>query len=104
MHGPNYGYNDQHAVIVLNDDGEGSGKALALARYMKNEHQNGYVFGKGAIDDKDCAFETVGSAFDCLAFAAAIQTFMYRLAVDGGRDFSILGIHAKMNSYFQSHS
>lgn len=104
MHGPNYGYNGQHAVIVLNNGGEGSGKALALARYMKNEHQNGYVFGVGTIDGKDCAFETEGSAFDCLAFAAAIQVFMYRLAVDGGRDFSILGVHAKMNSYFQSHS
>lgn len=104
MHGPNYGYNGQHAVIVLSGGGRGSDQALALARYMKNEHDNGYVFGVGAMDDKDLAFKPAGGAFECLEFAAAIQTFMYRLAVDGGRDFSILGVHAKMNSYFQSHS
>lgn len=104
MHGPNYGYNYNHAVFVLNDGGFGNDRALALARYMKNEHQNGYVIGKGAIDDNDLGFEPAGGPFMCLEYAAAIQVLMYRLAVDGGRDFSILGIHAKMNSYFQSHT
>ena len=104
MHGPNYGYNDNHAVIVLNDGGRDSEKALALARYMRNEHGNGYVIGVGARDDHDLGFEPAGGPFCCLEFAAAIQVFMYRLAVDGGRDFSILGVHAKMNSYFNSHT
>lgn len=104
MHGPNYGYNHNHAVFVLNDGGFGNGKALALAEYMKKEHGNGYIIGKGAMDEKDLAFEPAGGPFSCLEYAAAIQVLMYRLAVDGGRDFSILGIHAKMNSYFQSHT
>ena len=104
MHGPNYGYNDNHAVIVLNDGGKDSEKALALARYMKNEHSNGYVIGVGAADDKDLGFTPAGGLFCCLEFAAAVQVFMYRLAVDGGRDFSIKGIHAKMNSYFNAHT
>lgn len=104
MHGPNYGYNYNHAVFVLNDGGFGNDRALALARYMKNEHQNGYVIGRGAIDDKDLGFEPAGGPFMCLEYAAAVQVLMYRLAVDGGRDFSILGVHAKMNSYFQSHT
>ncbi len=104
MHGPNYGYNYNHAVFVLNDGGTGNDRALALARYMKNEHGNGYVIGVGATDEKDLAFVPAGGAFLCLEYAAAVQVLMYRLAVDGGRDFSILGIHAKMNSYFQSHT
>ncbi len=104
MHGPNYGYNYNHAVFVLNDGGFGNDRALALARYMKNEHQNGYVIGRGAMDDIDLGFEPMGGSFMCLEYAAAIQVLMYRLAVDGGRDFSILGVHAKMNSYFQSHT
>ncbi|MBR6570256.1 MAG: SIS domain-containing protein, partial [Clostridia bacterium] len=45
MHGPNYGYNSNDAIIILNDRAKGAEKALALARYMKNEHDNGYIFG-----------------------------------------------------------
>ena len=103
MHGPNYGYNYNCAVFVLNDGRVGKQKAAALAKYMKNEHGNGYIIGAGALDEKDLGFTPVGGPFESLEFAAAVQVLMYRLAVDGGRDFSILGIHAKMNSYFQSH-
>ena len=103
MHGPNYGYTNDDAVIFLNDGAPGSEKGLSLARYMKNEHGNGYVFGLGALDEKDLSFDPAGGAFDVLEFAAAVQVFMYRLAVDGGRDFSVLGIHAKMNGYFNAH-
>ncbi len=104
MHGPNYGYNYNHAVFVLNDGGFGNDKALALAEYMKKEHGNGYIIGVGAMDENDLGFTPAGGPFMCLEYAAAIQVLMYRLAVDGGRDFSILGVHAKMNSYFQSHT
>lgn len=103
MHGPNYGYNSSDAVIILNDGAKGTEKALALARYMKNEHENGYVFGLGAIDGKDLSFTPAGGDFACLEFAAAIQTFMYRLAEDGGRDMTIRDPHTVMYSYFNSH-
>lgn len=103
MHGPNYGYNDNDAVIILNDGARGTEKALALARYMKNEHGNGYIFGLNALDSNDLSFTPAGGEFCCLEFAAAVQTFMYRLAVDGGRDFTITGVHSVMNSYFNSH-
>ena len=71
---------------------------------MKNEHKNGYVVGIGAMDDKDLAFEPKGGVFSCLEFAAAIQVFMYRLAVDGGRDFFAPNEHTVMDSYFTSHN
>lgn len=104
MHGPNYGYNFNHAVIVLNNGGRDSHKALQLAKYMKNENRNGYVIGVDSIDDHDLAFEPKGGAFDCLEFAAAVQVFMYRLAVDGGRDFFAPNEHGKMEQYFNSHN
>lgn len=104
MHGPNYGYNYNHAVFVLSHQGVCYDKGLALAEYMKKEHDNGYIIGQGAMDEKDLSFEPVGGDFDCLLYASAIQVLMYRIAVDGGRDFSILGVHKKMNSYFQSHT
>ena len=104
MHGPNYGYNHNHAVIVLNNGGRDSKKALQLAKYMKNEHKNGYVVGLGTLDDKDLAFEPKGGAFDCLEFVAAMQVFMYRLSVDGGRDFFAPNEHTVMESYFNSHN
>ena len=104
MHGPNYGYNHNHAVIVLNNGGRDEKKALQLAKYMKNEHKNGYIVGLGTLDDKDLAFEPKGGAFACLEFAAAMQVFMYRLAVDGGRDFFAPNEHSVMESYFNSHN
>lgn len=104
MHGPNYGYNGNDAVIILNDGAPGTEKALALARYMKNEFSNGYIFGLNTIDDRDLAFTPAGGDFCCLEFAAAVQTFMYRLATDGGRDFTIIDKHEVMYSYFNSHT
>lgn len=104
MHGPNFGYNSNDAVIILNDGAPGTEKALALARYMKNEFNNGYIFGLNAIDSLDLAFTPAGGDFCCLEFAAAVQTFMYRLATDGGRDFSIIDKHEVMYSYFNSHT
>lgn len=104
MHGPNYGYNSNDAVIILNDGAPGTEKALALARYMKNEFSNGYIFGLHTIDDLDLAFTPAGGDFCCLEFAAAVQTFMYRLATDGGRDFRIIDRHEVMYSYFNSHT
>jgi len=103
-HGPNYGYDHNVAVVVLNGGGAGEKTALALARYMKNELHNGYIVGKGAIDDNDLAFEPKGGSYACLEFAAAIQVFMYRLAVDGGRDFSVPPTHTVMDTYFSSHT
>lgn len=104
MHGPNYGYNSNDAVIILNDGAPGCEKALGLARYMKNELHNGYIFGLNAIDSQDLAFIPAGGDFCCLEFAAAVQTFMYRLATDGGRDFAIVDKHEVMYSYFNSHT
>lgn len=104
MHGPNFGYNHNHAVIVLNDGTHDSYKSLQLARYMKDVYQNGYVIGCGAIDQHDLGFEPQGGPFACLEFAAAVQVFMYRLAVDGGRDFMGPPEHGKMGEYFHSHS
>lgn len=84
MHGPNFGYNHNHAVLVLNGGGRGADKALALARYRKDVYGNGYVIGEGAIDGRDLGFVPRGGPFACLKFAAAVQVFMYRLAMDGG--------------------
>ena len=103
MHGPNFGYNDNDALIVLYNGAPGSEKALALARYMKNEHHNGYVFGTETIDEHDLPIQPQGGPFFALEYAAAVQTFMYRLAVDGGRDFSVQETNQVMKSYFDSH-
>ena len=104
MHGPNYGYNQDDALILLNDGAPGTKKGIALARYMKNEMHNGYIFGLGALDALDLSFTPMGGDFCCLEFAAAVQTFMYRLATDGGRDFRIIDKHEVMYSYFNSHT
>ncbi len=104
MHGPNYGYNHNHAVILLNNGGRDEQKLLKLAKYMKNEHKNGYIVGLSTLDDKDLPLNAKGGVFACLEFAAAVQVFMYRLSVDGGRDFFAPNEHTVMESYFNSHN
>ena len=104
IHGPNYGYNHNHCVIVLNDGGRENQKATALASYMKNEMKNGFVVGVNANGKDDLSFEPKGGAFLCLEFAAVVQVIAYRLGHDGGRDLFAPHNNSVMESYFVSHS
>lgn len=103
IHGPNFGYNHSHCVIVLNDGGVENTKARALGRYMKNEMHNGFIVGAGTVDDQDLPFEPQGKDFCCLEFSAVIQVLAYRLASDQGRDLFVPSDHSVMNGYFRSH-
>ena len=104
IHGPNYGFNHRHCVVVLNDGGPEDRKAVALAKYMKFEKNNGYIVGKSAINETDLAFEPLGNAFCCLEFAAVVQVMSYRLAEEQGRDLFAPHDNSVMDSYFMSHS
>ena len=103
MHGPNYGYTGRHCVIVLNDGGRQSGKALSLARYMKNELHNGYVIGAEVADDEDLKIDFASINFRVLEMSAAVQTMAYFLTIDGGRDLTKPTDHKVMYSYFSTH-
>lgn len=103
MHGPNYGYNENHCVVVLNDGGSESAKALSLARYMKEVFHNGLVVGTEVVDDKDLKLDIKGRDFACLEFSAVPQVMAYFLAEDGGRDLTIRDPHTVMYSYFNTH-
>lgn len=104
LHGPTYGYNHNHCVIVLNAGGWDSQKAAALGKYMKYEKQNGYIVGVDTANEQDFAFEPAGGAFCCLEFAAIVQTLAYRLALAQGRDLFAPHDNRVMNNYFKSHS
>ncbi len=104
IHGPNYGFNHNHCVIVLNAGGVDQGKAIALSRYMRLEKGNGFLVGLGAEAPEDLAFEPQGGAFCCLEFAAVVQVLAFRLALDQGRDLYAPHDNSVMESYFRSHS
>ena len=104
MHGPNYGLNSRHCVIVLDDGALDSDRALALAQYMKKEFGNGLVAGPHVLDDNDLKVDPGCGPFDCLAYAAAVQILSFRLAQDCGRDLLAPHDNHVMNSYFVSHS
>ena len=104
IHGPNYGYNQNHCVIVLNDGGRENDKAVALGRYVKNELKNGFIIGKNTADEKDFPFEPQGGPFLALEFASVIQVMAYKLAYDGGRDLMAPHDNRIMYSYFTTHS
>lgn len=103
LHGPNYGYNYNHCVIVLNHGGCSSDKALRLARWVKDVYHNALVIGKPVVDDRDFPIDLVGGDFDCLEIAPVVQIIAYRLAVDSGRDLFAPHDNRVMESYFKTH-
>lgn len=104
IHGPNYGYNSRHCLIVLNDGGREQEKLLALARYMKEVHGSGLVIGTNGIDSRDLQLEICSRDFQALEFVAAVQCVAYHLAVDFGRDMSLPHDNSRMDQYFMTHS
>lgn len=104
MHGPNYGYDGNHCVVVFNDGGRESDKSLSLARYMKEVFHNGLVVGAKTVDEQDLLLDLKGGDFACLEFSAVPQIMAYDLAVDSGRDISRLIDHTLMYSYFNTHA
>lgn len=104
LHGPNYGYDYPHCVIVLNGGGKESDKALSLARYMKEVFHNGLVAGTEVVDDKDLKLDIKSGEFACLEFSAVHQVTAYLLTGDGGRDLTKRTDHSVMNSYFKTHA
>ena len=104
IHGPNYGYNSRHCVIVLNDGGRENRKNLALARYMKDVWNNGFVVGQNVVDDEDLQFEVKTKDFCALEFAPVVQVIAYELAKTQGRDLYAHHDNSRMESYFKTHS
>lgn len=104
MHGPNYGYDENHCVVVFNDGGRESDKALSLARYMKDVFHNGLVVGSKVVDAQDLILDIKSGEFSCLEFSVVPQIMAYYLAVDSGRDISKPIDHTLMYKYFNTHS
>ena len=103
LHGPNYGYTQRHCVIVLDDGGYDSPKARSLAAFMKNEKQNGYIVGAGALDEHDLTIPCTGP-LSVLVLAACVQTMAYHLAVAQGRDLFAPHDNRTMYGYFDTHN
>lgn len=104
MHGPNFGFNARHCVIVLDDGVVDSDKCASMVRYMKNEFKNGFMIGPNPVGAGDLKLLPQSGPFSCLEFAAAVQILAYRLAEDCGRDLQAPHDNSVMNSYFISHS
>lgn len=102
LHGPNYGYNSNHCVIVLNDGTEEK-KGLALARWMKDIKGNGFVVGSKTVDHTDLQTDLKTTDFTALELAPVVQILAYRLAYDGGRDLFAPHDNSVMESYFKTH-
>lgn len=103
LHGPNYGYDSNHCVIVLNDGERENSKALALGRYMEEVIGNGFVIGAQVAHDQDLKLDLKSGCFSALELMSAAQALIYRLTVDLGRDLLAPQNHAVMESYFKTH-
>lgn len=103
IHGPNYGYNERHCVIVLNNGGREDKKCKALVSYMKDCKHNGFMIGKEGIDEEDFVFTPASRYFACIEYAVILQVLAYRLANDQGRDLYAHHDNQTMESYFKTH-
>ena len=103
LHGANYGYNHSHCVVVLNNGGRDNNKALALARWVKDVFNNGFVIGNEVVDEKDFAIDFKGGDFNCLEIAPVVQIIAYRMGLDQGSDLITPDDHKVMKSYFKTH-
>lgn len=103
IHGPNYGYNSRHCVIVLNDGGREDQKCRNLARYMKEVWNNGFLIGAHPVDEEDLELTITSPDLCVIDFAAVVQTIAYKLAEDQGRDLYAHHDNSRMNAYFKTH-
>lgn len=103
IHGPNYGYNSNHCVIVLNDGGREDKKALALGRWMKEIYHNGLLVGSSVAAEDDLKLDVRCGDFSVLEFAPVVQIIAYRLANDMGRDLFAPHDNSVMERYFKTH-
>ncbi len=103
IHGPNYGYNSRHCIIVLNNGGREEKKMMSLARYMKEVHGSGLMAGVDIVDSDDLKLKIKSSDFYALEFAPVVQCIAYHLALDFGRDMSLPHDNSKMDQYFVTH-
>ena len=103
MHGPNYGYNSRHCVIVLDDGGYAGEKARALARYMKQEFHNGFLIGPDVLDETDLKLDVSEDACCMIDYATVVQVIAWRTAKEQGRDLYRRHDNSVMESYFKSH-
>ena len=104
LHGPNYGYDSNHCVIVLNDGGRENEKALALGRYMEEVIGNGFVIGSQVVHEQDLKLGLKSGSFSALELISAAQVLIYQLTVDLGRDLTAPQNHELMESYFKTHN
>lgn len=103
LHGPNFGYNQNHCVVALTDGAPEDRKALSLAGYMAEVWGNGWVIGSTVRGEKDLKLALEGGPFRCLALACAVQVLTYKLALDEGRDLMAPHDNTVMNRYFTTH-
>lgn len=104
IHGPNYGYNYRHCVVVLNHGRRENGKCLALARYMKEVWGNGLLIGRNPVDETDLELDIPDNATDFVDFALVLQVLTYVCANSQGRDLMKHHDNSRMESYFRTHS
>lgn len=104
IHGPNYGYNNRHCVIVLNDYGASKEKLLALGRYMKEVHGSGLVVGLETVGAGDLKLNICSQEFRVIEFAPVVQCIAYHLAIDYGRSMVLPHDNSLMERYFVTHS
>ena len=104
MHGPNYGYDTPHCVIVMTTGSEGEEKGRNLARYMKEVFHNGLLVGPEPLDDSDLRLVPQSENFQVLEFSAVPQVLAYDLAEAGGRDLTVPSDLSLMESYFSTHT
>lgn len=100
MHGPQNAFNATQIFFVLAKKGYDEEKAIAMAKFLKNEIGICYMVSDIILDGDDFVIEINESNFYELKYICFFQVIAYMLATDHGRDLH-KGINTSILNYLQ---
>lgn len=98
IHGPQNCFADDMLFFVLVRGGEDVEKAMAIAKFLKQEIGFCALVGDVTLEERDLLLPTVGKWFAPLAYITVFQVLAFCMATDRGRDLS-RGVNAQIKNY-----
>lgn len=98
IHGPQNCFTDDMLFFVLVRAGEDVEKAMAIAKFLKQEIGFCVLVGDVTLNERDLQLPTVGKWFAPLAYITVFQVLAFCMATDRGRDLS-RGVNAQIKNY-----
>ena len=98
IHGPQNAFDDDTIFFVLSRSSEDQEKAIAIAKFLKNEIGYCSIIGDYQIDQKDLNINPASKYFSFIEYITVFQTVGYHHATNHGRDLK-RSVNSSINQY-----